>query len=126
MYYNDSNLWYSDSNFSSQILINKLDPSTELGAKPMTLNETVSTATLSSRGSSSIPSADYDLALQLSPQTSYYAIGIKKASPWLALWFGNASTSSYFQWLTKDYALFAYLITVPLRRLGFYSAEYSA
>jgi hypothetical protein len=126
MYMDDSKNWYSYSLFTNQNVINKLNPSTEIGAKPMTLDETVSTTSLSSSGSSGIPSSDYDLALQLSPQTSYYAIGIKKASPWLALWYGNPGASAYFPNLTKDYALFAYLITVPLRRLGFYSAEYSA
>jgi len=123
---NDSNNWYTFSGYGGQNVINMLDPSTEIGAKPMTLNEMVSTTTLYARGSSAMPSASYDLALQLSPQTSYYAIGIKKASPWLALWYGNPGSSGDFPYYVKDYALFAYLITVPLRRLGFYSAEYSA
>jgi len=126
MYYDNSNDWYSETEQSNQNLINKLDPSVEIGAKPMTLNETVSTTALSTKCCSGMPSTDYDLALQCSPATSYYAIGIKKASPWLALWFGNPQISYFFPNLTKDYALFAYLITVPLRRLGFYSAEYSA
>jgi hypothetical protein len=126
MNYDDSNDWYSASTQSNQNLINKLDPSTEIGAKPITLDETVSTTTLYVYGSSAMPSTSYDLALQCSPATSYYSVGIKKASPWLALWFGRAEDSTYFPNRTKDYALFAYLITVPLRRLGFYSAEYSA
>jgi hypothetical protein len=126
MHWDDSNGWYSETLQNNQILINKLDPSAEIGAKPMTLNETVSTTTLSTYSSSAMPSASYDLALQCSPATSYYVIGIKKASPWLALWYGRADVGSYFPNSTRDYALFAYVITVPLRRLGFYSAEYSA
>jgi hypothetical protein len=126
MYWDDSNEWYSTDRQYTQNLINKLDPSTEIGVKPITLNEMVSTATLNIEASSAMPSTSYDLALQCSPSTSYYAIGIKKASPWLALWFGKPEDGYYFPNRTKDYALFAYLITVPLRRLGFYSAEYSA
>jgi hypothetical protein len=126
MYYNDSTNWYAQSSNSGQNVINKLDPSAEIGAKPMSLNETVSTTTLNTYSSSAMPSSSYDLALQCSPQTSYYVIGIKKASPWLALWYGYPPDSAYFPNRTRDYAIFAYLITVPLRRLGFYSAEYSA
>jgi hypothetical protein len=126
MHKDNSTSWYASSSRSTQNLINKLNPATELGAKPMTLNETVTTQAFSVNASSTIPSTDYDLALQCSSDTSYYAIGIKKASPWLALWYGYDATSTFPNTYFKDYAFFAYLITVPLRRLGFYSAEYSA
>jgi len=126
MCFENSGLWYGYSSHYGQNLINKLDPATELGAKPMTLNETVTTATLNTCATDRMPSTDYDLALELSPDTTYYAIGIKKASPWLALWYGHPDIGNFPNTYFKDYAFFAYLITVPLRRLGFYSTEYSA
>jgi hypothetical protein len=92
----------------------------------MALNETVTTQALTAYASNTMPSTDYDLALQLSPDTTYYAIGIKKATPWLSLWYGSPVSGNFPNSYFKDYAFFAYLITVPLRRLGFYSAEYSA
>jgi len=127
MYRDDANGWYGYTIWTGQNLINKLDPATELGAKPMTLDETVTTGTLGASGTNAAPSTNYDLALQLSPQTTYYAIVIKKASPWLSLWYGYAIADDNFpNRYFKDYAFFAYLITVPLRRLGFFSTEYTA
>lgn|GEM_PF-4462588 len=126
MHYSNSGDWYGFNSLGDQNLINKLNPSTELGAKPMTLNEQVTTARLATYGTPDAPPTDYDLALQCSPNTTYYAVVIKKTSPWLSLWECNPDNPYYFpNYNFKDYAFFAYLITVPLRRLGFYSTEYS-
>ena len=125
MHVDNARGWYWSEGFGDQNLINKLNPSTEIGAKPMALNENVVTAAIAAHGTDQAPSTDYDLALQLSPTTSRYNIVIKKTSPWLMLWYGVGNDPGWApNTYMKDYAFFAYLITIPLRRLGFYSNEY--
>jgi hypothetical protein len=126
MHKSDSSYWYGYGDIYNTNLGNKLDPATELGAKPMALNEQVTTTQLNAGGTNQAPSTNYDLALQTLANTSYYSIVIKKATPWLALWYGLPDSGTFPNTYFKDYAFFAYLITVPLRRLGFYSTEYTA